>query len=51
MEEKDIIIRLKKTKKDLENIKKIIVKLKSLNLVINIFYGFNSICYALVIRY
>ena len=31
--------------------KKITMRLKSFNLVFNIFYGFNNVCYDLVIRY
>ena len=34
-----------------KNIKNITVRLKSLNLIINIFHGFNSVCYDLVIHY
>ena len=37
--------------KNWKNIRKIIVRLKNLNLVVNIFYGFNSACYDLVIHY
>ena len=33
------------------NIKKITVRLKNLNLIINTFYGFNSVCYVLIIRH
>ena len=34
-----------------KNIKNIAVRLKSLNLIINIFHGFNSVCYDVVIHY
>ena len=34
-----------------KNIKNITVRLKSLNLIINIFHGFNSVCYDVVIHY
>ena len=34
-----------------EHQKKITVRLKSLNLVISIFHGFNSVCYNLVMQY
>ena len=33
------------------NIKKITVRLKNLNLIINMFYGFNRVFYVLIIRY
>ena len=38
-------------KQELKEYKKISVRLKSLSLTINIFYGFNSACYDLVIQY
>ena len=38
-------------KQKLKEYQKITVRLKSLNLIINIFYGFNSVCYDLVIHY
>ena len=38
-------------KQKLEEYQKIIGKLKSPNLVIEIFYGFNNVCYALVMHY
>ena len=41
----------KKTKGRLKEYQKITVRLKSLNLIINIFYGFNSVCRDLIIRY
>ena len=34
-----------------EEKKRVTVRLKSLNLIINMFYGFNSVCYDLVIHY
>ena len=51
MEEIDIIIYPKKRKKDQKDIKNVIVKVKSLDLSINIFYGFDSTCYDLIMRY
>ena len=38
-------------KQKLEEYQKLIGKLKSLNLVIEIFYRFNNVCYALVMHY
>ena len=38
-------------KQRLKEYKKTIVRLKSINLIINISYGFNSVCYDLVIHY
>ena len=51
MEETDTIIYMKKKNKDQKNIKKITVRLKRLNLIINIFYGFKSVWHDLVIDY
>ena len=31
--------------------KKVIMRLKHLNIIINIYYGFNNACYDLIIRY
>ena len=38
-------------KQKLKEYQKITVRLKSLNLIINISYGFNSVCCGLIIRY
>ena len=38
-------------KQRLKEYQKITVSLKSLNLIINIFYGFNSVCHDLVMHY
>ena len=40
-----------KKKQKLKEYQKIIQKLKSLNLVIKIFYGFNNVCFALFMHY
>ena len=51
VEEIDFVICPSKKKQKLKEYQKIKGKLKSLNLVINIFYGFNNVCYALVMHY
>ena len=38
-------------KQRLKKYQKNTVRLKCLNLIINIFYGFNSVCYDLIMRY
>ena len=41
----------KKKNKKQKDIKKITARLRSLNLIINIFYGYNNVCYDLVMHY
>ena len=49
--EKNRYHNMSEEKKDWKNIKKIVVKLKGLNIIINIFYGFNSVCDDLIMSY